>query len=128
MGSSPPAQRGSRRLKGCLPGATVSSCASLRTHQPPTGSMDSINSLFGSAVSVRENSVQVTNDKALASDAMDALVRMAVFGSEHERNYARWLIWELGQAVGVRPASIHDLYIARGRGEVSGFTVPAMNV
>src|SRR4029078_8278081 len=39
----------------------------------------------------------------------------------------RWLIWELGQAVGVQPASIHELYMARGRGEVHGFTVPAIN-
>jgi fructose-bisphosphate aldolase class II len=30
--------------------------------------------------------------------------------------------------VGVRPASIHELYMARGRGEVHGFTVPAINV
>ena len=28
----------------------------------------------------------------------------------------------------MRPASIHDLYMARGRGETHGFTVPAINV
>ena len=28
----------------------------------------------------------------------------------------------------MRPVSIHDLYLARGRGEVGGFTVPAINV
>jgi hypothetical protein len=38
------------------------------------------------------------------------------------------MIWELGQIAGVRPASIHDLYMARGRGECGGFTVPAINV
>ncbi|HEY7233361.1 MAG TPA: class II fructose-bisphosphate aldolase [Gemmatimonadaceae bacterium] len=59
---------------------------------------------------------------------MDALVRLAVFGDPDERDSARWLIWELGQAVGVRPASIQELYMARGRGEVHGFTVPAINV
>jgi len=59
---------------------------------------------------------------------MDALARAAVFGDADERHHARWLIWELGQAVGVRPASIHDLYMARGRGEVHGFTVPSINV
>lgn len=90
--------------------------------------MNSIDSLFGDAVSVRDSSVTIKQEGALASDKMDALVRRAVFGSEHERNYARWLIWELGQAVGVRAASIHDLYMARGRGEIGGFTVPAINV
>src|SRR5881409_1716584 len=59
---------------------------------------------------------------------MDALARGAVFGDLEERDHARWLIWEIGQAVGVRAASIHDLYMARGRGEIGGFTVPAINV
>ncbi|HEX4469819.1 MAG TPA: class II fructose-bisphosphate aldolase [Gemmatimonadaceae bacterium] len=59
---------------------------------------------------------------------MDKLARMAVFGDTEERDSARWLIWELGQAVGVRPASIQELYMARGRGEIHGFTVPAINV
>ena len=90
--------------------------------------MNSIDSLFGDAVVVRDHAVRVARESALASDAMDGLVRLAVFGGEHERNYARWFIWELGQAVGVRAASIHDLYMARGRGEIHGFTVPAINV
>ena len=60
--------------------------------------------------------------------AMDALVREAVFGNEDDRKRARWLLWEIGQRAGVRPASIHELYMARGRGEVPPFTTPAMNV
>jgi fructose-bisphosphate aldolase, class II len=91
--------------------------------------MHSIDSLFGDAVAVRDSTVSIKNEKAIASDAMDQLVRRAVLSTdEHERNYARWLIWEIGQAVGVRAASIHDLYLARGRGEIGGFTVPAINV
>ncbi len=62
------------------------------------------------------------------SGAMDELVRQAVFAGPEEREQARWLIWEIGQQAGVRPASIHELYMARGRGEVSPFTTPAMNV
>ena len=41
---------------------------------------------------------------------------------------ARWIIRSLAAAAGIRPASIHDLYMAMGRGEVGGFTVPAINV
>src|SRR5262245_3310892 len=59
---------------------------------------------------------------------MDALVREAVFGDEDTKARARWMLWEIGQRAGVRPASIHDLYMARGRGEVPAFTTPAMNV
>jgi len=62
------------------------------------------------------------------SAKMDELVRQAVFGNEDEKAQARWLIWEIGQRAGVRPASIHELYLARGRGEVPAFTTPAMNV
>lgn len=85
-------------------------------------------SAFGNAVEVSNGTVTVRDPKALAGPAMDALVREAVFGEGDSRDHARWLIWELGQAVGVRPSSIHALYLARGRGETSGFTVPAINV
>jgi fructose-bisphosphate aldolase class II len=83
---------------------------------------------FGDAILVQDGRVQVRDESVLASDKLDALVRDAVFAGQDEREYARWLLWEIGQAVGVRPASIHDLYMARGRGEVKGFTVPAINV
>jgi len=62
------------------------------------------------------------------SAAMDALAHEAVFGSEDAKARARWLIWEIGQRAGVRPASIHELYLARGRGEVPPFTTPAINL
>ena len=83
---------------------------------------------FKDAVVVRDGRVTVENAAALGSAQMDTLVRAAVFGSQDEKEYARWLLWEIGQEVGVRPASIHDLYLARGRGEIGGFTVPAINV
>jgi fructose/tagatose bisphosphate aldolase len=41
---------------------------------------------------------------------------------------ARWLVWEAAQTLGALSASIHELYMARARGEVAGFTVPAMNI
>jgi len=41
---------------------------------------------------------------------------------------ARWIIWEASQELGCPSASIHELYMARGRGEYSGFTVPALNL
>jgi fructose-bisphosphate aldolase, class II len=41
---------------------------------------------------------------------------------------AQWIVWEASQALGARSASIQALYEARARGEVSGFTVPAINI
>ncbi|HTE46150.1 MAG TPA: class II fructose-bisphosphate aldolase [Gemmatimonadaceae bacterium] len=87
-----------------------------------------MNTLFGADISVNGGQVTVSNAAALASPKMDRLVRVAVFGDADEKEHARWLIWELAQAVGVRAASIQDLYVARGRGETHGFTVPAINV
>src|ERR1051325_5112252 len=101
------------------------------TLAPHFGHMDkieSLNALFGSAVSVRDGKVAVSGEAAVASDAMDRLVRADVFGEDDEKEHARWLIWEIGQAVGVRAASIQDLYMARGRGETHGLPVPAINV
>jgi fructose/tagatose bisphosphate aldolase len=66
--------------------------------------------------------------KTRQSAAMDDLARQAVFGTADEKTHARWLIWEIGQRAGVRSASIHELYLARGRGEVPPFTTPAINI
>src|SRR5690606_19091865 len=90
--------------------------------------MDGLVSAFGGAIRATDHGVEISNPAALQSEAMDRLVWSAVFGSDAERAAARELLWNLGQATGVRPASIHDLYLARGRGEVGGFTVPAINV
>lgn len=84
--------------------------------------------LFGGAVSLVPGGIKLTDAAALRGPATDLLVRQAVFGGEPEREAARWLLWELGQVTGARPASINDLYLARGRGECGGFTVPAINV
>ncbi len=84
--------------------------------------------LFDGGVTLSGPGVQIHNPSCLRTEAMDGLVREAVFGETEPREAARWLLWELGQAMGVRPASINDLYLARGRGECSGFTVPAINV
>jgi hypothetical protein len=37
-------------------------------------------------------------------------------------------IFDIAYEEGVYPSSIHEFYMARGRGEFSGFTVPAINL
>ncbi len=80
------------------------------------------------AITIEYGLLGVSDTRTIESEAMDELARLAVFGTQEERDRARWMIWEIGQVLGVQPASIHDLYIARGRGETKGFTVPAINV
>jgi fructose-bisphosphate aldolase, class II len=84
--------------------------------------------LYDGAVTLVPGGVKVRDPARLRSAATDRLAWEAVFGTGQDREAARWLLWELGQATGARPASINDLYLARGRGECGGFTVPAINV
>ena len=63
------------------------------------------------------------------SQSIDELVWTAVFGETAEtRGGARSQIKSQAAAAGILPSSIHDLYLAMGRGDAGGFTVPAINV
>jgi fructose/tagatose bisphosphate aldolase len=90
-----------------------------------------LQNLLGSlkgAVEVQENRVKVI-DERLLRDNISALIYQAVFGDGADKGIARWLVWEIAQELGIRPASIHELYLAKGRGEAPlNFTVPAMNL
>jgi fructose-bisphosphate aldolase, class II len=72
---------------------------------------------------------RVAVSKEAPPEAIDRLAHTAVFGADPEvRGTARWIVQSLANAAGVRFASIHDLYMAMGRGNAGGFTVPAINV
>src|SRR6476659_9803236 len=77
------------------------------------------------------NRLVLSQPDRFASHVIDDLVFDAVFNDDPGlRDAARWLIWEASQALGCPSASIHELYMARGRGEFdpTQFTVPAINV
>jgi fructose-bisphosphate aldolase, class II len=62
-------------------------------------------------------------------EALDRLVWTGVFGSGELRDQARGAVLDQARSAGLYPASIHDLYAARGRGEVPPtWTVPAINI
>jgi len=67
-------------------------------------------------------------DAAAVKANIDDIVRLAVFGSDDEKELARYAIHAAAPELGAISSSIHELYMARGRGEVSGFTVPAVNI
>ncbi len=72
----------------------------------------------------------VIDDEAAFRDAgIRDLAWTAAFSTDEATTAAaQWLVWEASQALGARSASIQALYEARARGEVSGFTVPAINL
>src|SRR5690242_3831715 len=74
-------------------------------------------------------SFRVTDETALRGAATDELAYNAVFNKDPATvEAARALIRRAAAALGVRTASIKRLYDARGRGEIGGFTVPAINI
>src|SRR5437762_2970226 len=69
------------------------------------------------------------NPADASAERVDQLATTAALGETAEaRGSARFTIRQLAAAAGIRLASIHDLYMAMGRGEAGGFTVPAINV
>ncbi len=60
---------------------------------------------------------------------LDDLTYNAVLNPSRDvREATRWLIWYAARECGAWAASINNFYFARGRGEFSGLTVPAVNL
>jgi len=79
---------------------------------------------FGASIKTK-----VSDTQRLREEVIDRLVSNAVFNEDNNiRDVSRWLIYEISHDLGIRPASIHRLYELMAKGEVSGFTVPAINV
>jgi len=90
--------------------------------------MDALLESLQKTIALKDGRVTV-KDEAKLKTRVDGLIYEAVFGDGDAKATARWLIWEIAQALGIRPASIHDLYTAVGRGAIDRpFTVPAMNL
>ncbi|MBA2488829.1 MAG: aldolase, partial [Chloroflexi bacterium] len=78
---------------------------------------------------VQDGRLLVADEARLRDEGIRTLAWTATFSEDDGAiEAARWLIWEASQTLGAPSASIHELYMARGRGEVGGFTVPAINL
>ncbi|MDW8056478.1 MAG: class II fructose-bisphosphate aldolase [Elusimicrobiota bacterium] len=90
--------------------------------------MQEILEQISSAVEYKDGEVKIKDVKILREKIIDMLVWKAVFGTDQEKKFCRMLIRLIAQEVGLGPASIYDLYVRIGKGEVGGFTVPAINI
>ncbi|VAX22730.1 FIG01164266: hypothetical protein [hydrothermal vent metagenome] len=91
-------------------------------------SVDDVKGIVQGSATVGET-VTVTDREMFRGDVIDKLVYNAVFGPAPEiRGMARWIIKSAAINMGTWAASIQGLYDAMGRGEVSGYTVPAVNI
>jgi fructose-bisphosphate aldolase class II len=82
-----------------------------------------------------DNSVKLDNGKIIIQDAarlratIHRLAEVSALESGARQGLARFLVRSIAAQTGVLPASINDLYMARGKGKVPNtFTVPAMNL
>lgn len=76
-----------------------------------------------------DGDVNVVDPVRLREKAIDELVYNAVFNpDENLKVEIRNLIRKIARKLGAVPASIQSFYEAMGRGEVGGFTVPAVNI
>jgi fructose/tagatose bisphosphate aldolase len=84
---------------------------------------------LGAAAHVDGERLAVDDPAAFRGEVIRDLAWTAAFAEVGPTvELAQWLIHEAAQALGARTASIHELYMARARGEVHGFTVPALNL
>ena len=78
---------------------------------------------------ISDGDVKVLDGEKLRDSLIDDLIFTAAFSPQEETGKAaRWLIRRSGAALGIFSTSIQPLYEAMGRKEVSGFTVPAINI
>lgn len=73
--------------------------------------------------------LKVIDQVALRSSLIDELQYNALFNQNKEVvDACRYLIRQAAQAVGIFPSSIQSVYEAMGKGELKGFTTPAINI
>ena len=95
---------------------------------PATSITELMTALDGIA-HIDDGRLLIDDEQRFRDEGVRATVWSATFSIEKDViEAARWIIWEASQQLGSPSASIHDLYMARGRGEVHGFTVPAVNL
>lgn len=96
--------------------------------QPAESVAELMRSLNGFA-HVSDEGLVIDDEVGFRAEGVRAAVWSATFSTgPGVVEVARWVIWEASQLLGCPSWSIHDLYMARARGEVSGFTVPAVNL
>jgi len=84
--------------------------------------------LAGGSLEATPTEVKVTDPATLRKN-IEKLVYVSATGKGTKALTARYLVRGAALSLGIVPSSIHELYIARGKGDVPNtFTVPAINL
>ncbi|NPA53772.1 MAG: aldolase [Aquificae bacterium] len=91
--------------------------------------VEELKSFLSGVVSTDNGNVSILDEKKLRETVIDDLIYTAVFSEdENTKEEAKRLIREIANEFGAIAASIHDFYMAMGRGEVDKITTPAVNI
>jgi len=92
-------------------------------------SKEELINIISESVSVEGDLVNIKDEKKLRDKTIDDLIYTAVFSEdEGTKEEAKRIIRETANQFGAVAASIHDFYMAIGRGEVDNLTTPAVNI
>jgi len=95
----------------------------------PAGSVTELMAALDGIAHIADDRLVIDDEPRFRDEGVRSAVWSATFSAEKDViDAARWIIWEASQELGAPSASIHELYMARGRGEIHGFTVPACNL
>ena len=98
-------------------------------HPTPAGSVGELLRSLEDSLHLEGEQLTIDDEAAFRRQGVQRAVWSATFSDQPDViEAARWIVWEASQQLGAPSWSIHELYMARGRGEVSGFTVPAVNI
>ncbi len=90
---------------------------------------DMLKKALNGVLAAGERDVRIVDEKRLRDALIDDLIRTAVFAPEEgTRAAARWLVRRAAAGGGLSVWSVPGRCEAVGRGGVSGFTVPAINI
>jgi fructose/tagatose bisphosphate aldolase len=92
------------------------------------GKIKEVLDALDNSLEIRDGVVRVSNPSRFR-EKVEKLAEMSALESGDKQGLARYLTRAAALDLGILPASIHELYMARGRGEVPPlFTVPAINL
>lgn len=92
-------------------------------------SLEEVYTSLKGVVDVDSGKVKILDETTLRNTLIDDLVYTAVFSEDYSlKEEVKYLIREIANEFGAVASSIHDLYMAMGRGETKNFTTPAVNI
>jgi fructose/tagatose bisphosphate aldolase len=95
----------------------------------PAESVSELMAALDGIARIADDRLVIEDEGRFRHEGVRSVVWSATFSTDTDVvQAARWIVWEASQVLGARSASIHELYMARGRGEIRGFTVPAVNL